>query len=478
MNIQPHHKNVISIVIAFIVILLIAIFVINPGIITGRTPGSFEYVRKGEALFDKGKYAEAIKYYEKAYASSPENEAIKDDLIYAFSTYAGKMAENEKYDEAIRYLFRAYELKDGAYTRQNLSLMYAKRALSELHNNDMSGARRDIGLARDTANDSVVCEKSLGITLANYAVDEYKASKYDEAILLLKEAINVYADVRIYEMLGDVYYKKTDLDKAYLYIGKAAKLDPENKQLAAKLEKMAKEIGLADSEVTKTLPNFELKYDKDLPVKADMVSSILEKAYFDVGHDLCYMPKARTVVFLYSDKNFREIFKVREIVRAFYDGNIRMPLPVTAPDEKELASYLYHEYAHAVVSAKTNNNCPVWLSEGIAVYEETKWTRPGAVININSDKAERKPELAIEALNAAFIDPDTNSMKLVLSYVLAYTAVDFMVENWGMKSLCDVLGDIAKGRHAINAIDDEYLLSEKAFNKKWSEFVERKYLKK
>ncbi len=46
-----------------------------------------------------------------------------------------------------------------------------------------------------------------------------------------------------------------------------------------------------------------------------------------------------------------------------------------------------------------------------------------------------------------------------------------------MKALCNVLNEIAKGRHAINAMDDEYLLSEKEFNKRWSEFVRKKYLK-
>ncbi len=431
MNIKSHYKNIITAVIIASSALIIAIFIINPNLITGRTPGSFEFIRKGEALFDKGKYAEAIKYYEKAYASSPDSGVIKDDLVYAFSTYAARMAEDEKYDDAIRYLFRAYELSDSAYTRQNLSLMYAKKAFAELRKANPVGARRDIGMARDIASDSVTCEKNLGITLSNYAVDEYKASKDDEAILLLRQAIIVYADSRIYEILGDIYYKRTDLSNALLYLNKAVKLDPENKELIAKCEKIIKEEALARREDTKSLPYFELKYEKDLPVKAEMVSSILEKAYLDVGRDLSYLPKTKAVVFLYSEKNFREIFKMRDIVRAFYDGNIRIPLPATVPDEKELARYLYHEYTHAVISAKTNNNCPVWLSEGIAVYEEMKWASPGAAINISDGEGDRITELSIDSLSKAFADPNASSTKLVLSYARAYTAVEYMIDSWG-----------------------------------------------
>ena len=37
---------------------------------------------------------------------------------------------------------------------------------------------------------------------------------------------------------------------------------------------------------------------------------------------------------------------------------------------------LAHEYTHLVVSRISNDAVPVWLQEGIARYEQTRWRRP------------------------------------------------------------------------------------------------------
>ena len=64
-----------------------------------------------------------------------------------------------------------------------------------------------------------------------------------------------------------------------------------------------------------------------------------------------------------------------------------------------------------------------------------------------------------------------------MTYLLAYTAVEYMIDNWGMKGLNAVLKRIAEGQHAVNAIDDEFLLSEKEFQSRWKNFVMEKYIK-
>ena len=477
MKIKSRYKKILLSILIIPAIAILVIFIIDPNLLSPKTQGSFEYIRKGEALLDKGKYVEAIKYYEMAYAASPDSDEIKNGLVYAYSKYAVKLAESERYNMGVKYLSKANDIAGSAYTRQNLSLMYAKKAVFEARSSDRTRAREDLDMAREIAGDSVACGRSLGITLFNDAVVEFKAGKEDNAILLIRTALSVYGDSSIYEFLGDIYYKKTELEKARSYFNKAAKLDPDNKKLAEKCEKVSKEEALSINEKASVLPYFDLRYDEDLPVNADLTAKILEKAYFDIGKDLEYLPGTRTVVFFYSEKNFRDIFKTRDMVRAFYDGNIRIPLPGSVSDEKELVSYLYHEYTHAILSAKTNNNCPVWLSEGIAVYEEFKWTRPGAAVNISKNTYDI-PVISIKAIDQIFKDPGTNPNKLVVAYILAYTAIEFIVDNWGLKGLHGVLDAIALGRHAVNAMDDEFLLSEKDFNRRWSDFVGSKYIQK
>lgn len=477
MKTRSRYKNILLSILVIPAIAILAVLIIDPDLLSPKTRGSFEYIRKGEALLDKGKHMAAIKFYETAYASSPESDAIRNGLVYAYSSYAVKMAESEKYDLSIKYLSKANDIAGSAYTRQNLSLAYAKAAVFEARSSGRAKAQEGLDMAREIAGDSVACGRSLGIALFNDAVGEFKAGREDNAILLIRTALSVYGDSRIYEFLGDIYYKKTEMEKARIYFDKAAKLDPDNKKLAEKCEKVLKEEALSVNEKASVLPYFDLRYDKGLPVNAGLTANILEKAYSDVGKDLAYLPGARTIVFFYSEKDFRDIFKMRDLVRAFYDGNIRIPLPVSVSNEKELVSYLYHEYTHAIISAKTNNNCPVWLSEGIAVYEEFKWTRPGAAVNIPKN-TDGLPEISIRAIDQIFKDPGATANKLVAAYILAYTAIEYITDNWGMKGLDRVLEAIALGHHAVNAMDDEFLLSEKEFNRRWSDFVERKYIRK
>lgn len=83
-------KNII--LFSIIIILSIVAVIANLPSFPRRSTGSFEYIRKGEELLDKNKYTQAIDYFKKADDASPDNETIKSDLVYAYSTYAGAFA--------------------------------------------------------------------------------------------------------------------------------------------------------------------------------------------------------------------------------------------------------------------------------------------------------------------------------------------------------------------------------------------------
>jgi tetratricopeptide (TPR) repeat protein len=72
-----------AVLLALVIILSIVAVISNLPSILKRSTGSFEYIRKGEDLLDGGKYSQAIKYFEKAYEASPDNETISSDLVYA-----------------------------------------------------------------------------------------------------------------------------------------------------------------------------------------------------------------------------------------------------------------------------------------------------------------------------------------------------------------------------------------------------------
>jgi len=465
-----------NITIAFFIAItaLFILFKTNPDTFPQKTLGSFEYIRKADELLEKGNLVEAIVYFEKAHNSSPDNDTIAQNLAYAYSRYAERLEESEYYDKAIAYLTNAREVYPSPSTIQNLAIAHSKKAIAEAAGGDRMSAMEAFELARSIAADSDNASRSLSISLFNDAVDAYLDGKKSLAILLLKESALAHSDPAVFEMLGDINYKEKELVKARFYWVKAKELGGDEKTLLEKMEKVDKEIRLEAKEKVERLPHFDLRYDKDLPVNEDLAKELLEKAYFEVGDKLSYFPSDRTTVYFYSKPDFKSIFKMTGMVRAFYDGSIRMPFPDESTDRDEFAHYIYHEYAHAVVSAKTHNRCPVWLSEGIAMWIEFN----GSALRVplsqeNIDKA----MVSLDDLEKIFTYRGDPAGNISFYYMLAYTVVDYIVDNWSLDGLNLLLTRISKGQHAINAIDDEFLLSQKEFEKRWHDNIIAKYLK-
>jgi len=461
-----------SILLLVIVILSVAAVILNLPALQKRSTGSFEYVRKGEDLLDKGKYTQAIKYFEQAHESSPENETILSDLVYAYSMYSGVLTDQKKYDEAIEYLWRSYDVSPNSSTIQNLAVGYSDKARYEMKKGLLQSAKDDYAKARRYASMSGAAARNVGIVLYNDGVDEFKSGREDIALICLRESSLIYKDARTFELLGDVYYKKAHLNRARYYWHAAYLMNPKSVGLSKKISKAAKELALAAKEKESEIPHFEIRYVKGLSLDKDFISMTLEKAYADIGKDLGYFPDGRTKVFFYSKKDFKETFNMPYLVKAFYDGSIKMPAPQTGLDKDKLVRYVYHEYTHAIVSAKTNNNCPAWLSEGIAVWEEFK--SGGIDMRKISRSLKMAPEISFKFMDDSF-KTDRMSENKALCYILGYTLVDFILDGWGMPSLRGVLKRLAEKQHVVNAIDDELLISESDFEKKWRNYVSKKF---
>ena len=469
---QAVFKNLILLFI--IIILSVAAVVSNLSLFPRRYTGSFEYVRKGEELLDKSRYVQAINYFEKAHESSPDNETIDSSLVYAYSMYSRELARENKHDEAISYLDKACEVTPNSSTTQNLAMAYSEKALYEARKGDAQAAKNSYAKARQYASSSGVVSRNLGIVLYNDGISEFKSGRDDIAILCFKESSFIYKDARTFEMLGDMYYKRAELKKARFYWHAAALLSPNNIVLSKKIKKTVREMVLAAGEREALIPHFEIRYTKDLPIDKDLATKTLEKVYADVGKDLGYFPAASTKVFFYSKEDFRKTFNMPYFVKAFYDGSIKIPAPETYLDKERFAQFIYHEYTHAIISAKTNNNYPVWFSEGVAVWEEFNKN------NIDMQKLTKDirnvPEISFKYLDKIFETDEINNSK-AMAYIVAYTFVDFIVNNWGMHGLRGILKRLRDKQHIANAIDDEFLMSEGEFEGKWRNYALEKFFK-
>jgi tetratricopeptide (TPR) repeat protein len=434
--------------------------------------GSFEYIRKGDELVGKGKYQKALTFYEKAYEESPDSDAIRSALVWAYSTYSQELIQQKKYDAAIECMQKAYDVSPNSSTAQNLAMSLSAKALAAAKKGSIAEAKELYTKARFYAARSGIVSRNLGVMLYNDGVEEFRSGREDIAVLCLKESSLSYKDARIYELLGDLYYKAADLKSARISWHMAASLDTKSADLKEKMRKVIKEMSLSARERTEDITHFEITYIKDLPVDKYLTERTLEMAYADIGKDLGYFPDVKTKVFIYSREDFKNTFGMPYFVKAFYDGSIKMPAPSTRLDRDKFADYIYHEYTHALVGARTNNNCPAWFSEGIAVWEESKRSRAdvgGLLKNIRT-----LSDLSFKFLEDSFKTDEISADK-ALSYVISYTLVEFIIDRWSIKGLQGVLKRLSTKQHVVNAIDDEFLISEKQFEKEWRDYASKRF---
>ncbi len=120
----------------------------------------------------------------------------------------------------------------------------------------------------------------------------------------------------------------------------------------------------------------------------------LEAAYAAIGAAFDYQPKRKIVVDILHDARGLASVSTLTVGEIETSGTIAIckfnRLMATSP--KALArgyswlDTLAHEFVHLVVSEKSRNNVPVWLHEGLAKFNETRWRgAPGLALEPASE---------------------------------------------------------------------------------------------
>jgi tetratricopeptide (TPR) repeat protein len=133
---------------------------------------------------------------------------------------------------------------------------------------------------------------------------------------------------------------------------------------------------------------------------------------------------------------------------------------------------LAHEYTHLVVSRLSHDAVPVWLQEGLARLEQTRWRRP--------------PELQLSATEQALLTAGLRKGRLItfeemhpsmaklpsqeaaaLAYAEVYTLVGWMQGKIGYRGIRDALIAQRDGKSARRAVAEVLGMSWTAVEKEW-----------
>ena len=134
-----------------------------------------------------------------------------------------------------------------------------------------------------------------------------------------------------------------------------------------------------------------------------------------------------------------------------------------------------HEYTHYVVTARTRNNTPVWLHEGLAKYSESRWRGQGGEMSAWSAALLRRALEKKELVTFEQMHPSMAKLPSQEAAALAFAevemAVDYLEAKGGQPLMNRILDLIAQGVVAEKAVAQALGVSYEAFLVDWKRFM-------
>jgi tetratricopeptide (TPR) repeat protein len=222
---------------------------------------------------------------------------------------------------------------------------------------------------------------------------------------------------------------------------------------------------------------------------AEYGKDVLEKSRFEIGLDLEEYPEEPVIVEIYPDlESFTtastlppENVEKTGVVGICKFNRIMVLSPRLLPKGYAWSDTLAHEYTHYLIFLKSENTVPVWLHEGIAKFEESRWRESKRNVlspfyeTILAQALKKDGLVPIEKMHPSLALLDS-AREAQLAFAQAGTSVGFLVDRWGNEGLVGLL-DAMKARDDYKAaISDVTGLDFDTFYGSWKKYLEKKNL--
>lgn len=319
--------------------------------------------------------------------------------------------------------------------------------------------------------------------LMKLAISQMKIMKYDEAQQLFERAQKqIPQDYLLLYFLGRCSYELKDFDRAVELWEEALKYAPskdENSALRVLIGKAQEQAASISGTTTDENQRFVIHYagssQKDI---GDLTMEVLEDVYDQVTSDLMYKPDIKINVIFFLTEEFYEINNSGRWVGALARGEkILVPLQQGYSDLQSIKGILAHEFTHVIVNLRTNNRCPTWINEGLAVYEEFKFAN-GDPANLRQDYEKlfqtkiinEKHFIPLKDIN---LNPSqqTYGYQIGLGYLQSYLGVRFLIERWGLQAVDELLASLGKGEWIDEALTEAAGMDYSEFQKELNDWM-------
>ncbi|MFL5301354.1 MAG: peptidase MA family metallohydrolase [Anaeromyxobacteraceae bacterium] len=134
-----------------------------------------------------------------------------------------------------------------------------------------------------------------------------------------------------------------------------------------------------------------------------------------------------------------------------------------------------HEYTHYVVTARTKNNTPIWLHEGLAKYSETRWRGAGGELSSWSAgllrAAVKKNDLVtFEQMHPSMAKLPSQEMA-ALAFAEVMVAVEYLEQKGGRALMNRILDLVRDGKKAEVAVAEALEVPFATFLADWKRYM-------
>lgn len=366
----------------------------------------------------------------------PQNTSITDSLANAYNNYGILLAKQEQWSPAITSLQQAIALNPSMLNqlKQNLSNIYF----------------------------------SYGYQLyQNPSNQLYNSEQNSTAKQLATQAIALYqGNANAYLLLGDIEYMNQQMTAAQQAWQQAATLLPGNTEVQKRLAKITTETKIEKDMNDVYNPYFNIKIDKDVQLNPNLsVTTILQYAHDSVAPDFSYIQRNKVPVVVYNRVEYKEALgDAPSWVEASYDGKIRIALATNQQDFHLIISDVVHEYTHVIIADITKGNCPLWLNEGIAKYEEYKHGAPPRIFML-AIAYNTKNLIDWDKINTALVSSDTQTA--LLAYQQSFSFVYYLVQRFGMYKIVQLLNSLGNKIEFNVAVQQVYGIPIETLQQNW-----------
>ncbi len=231
--------------------------------------------------------------------------------------------------------------------------------------------------------------------------------------------------------------------------------------------------------LTRDDQHFILKYTRADAAVAGAVLRQADLAYDRVTKDLDYSPPGKVVLVLYPDRaSLQRSFgwsSQDQALGVYWAGVIRLLSPrvwLPTGDERQLeAAYgregpVTHEFTHLVLDYRTDGNYPYWFTEGLAQWEEYRYT---GYLWLEPQSRLDQPLYSVAELSTSFPALPNQA----LAYREAFLLVRMLDGEEGDGGLQRLVGLLAKGVSWDEALDEVYGMAPAGLQKRFTDYLAR-----